>query len=199
MPINDYHRAKFLYSVGQIKQLPPDNCLEVAFAGRSNVGKSSTLNALTQQKKLAKTSKTPGRTQLINYFEIGDDAFLVDLPGYGFARADQKKQQQWGKLIEDYMHDRQSLQGIVHIMDIRHPVTPLDEIFLTWAESQTIPVHIVLNKSDKLSKNQQQGTLKKVENLIKNLNTEISIQSFSSLKKTGIEQLAAQLDRWFKL
>ena len=150
MLTNPYAQATFLKSAALVKQLPDDIGLEVAFAGRSNAGKSSALNCLTNQRQLAKTSKTPGRTQLINVFTLNDDSLrLIDLPGYGFAKVSQKIKQEWQKNLAHYLQVRKSLKGLIVLMDIRHPLKDLDTLMIDWAIKENLSVHILLTKCDK--------------------------------------------------
>lgn len=192
----DYRLAKFTTSVATPSQLPPDVGREVAFVGRSNSGKSSALNTLTEQKGLARTSKTPGRTQLINFFNLTPAQRLVDLPGYGYAKAPASEQERWARLINRYLEKRASLAGLVVLMDIRHPLTSFDLQLLEWAQSQSLPVHILLSKADKLPFGKQKTTLLQVQKILIN-QPNISIQLFSSLKKLGLEELKAHLATWF--
>lgn len=194
----NYQNARFLLSAQQIAQLPLDEGKEVAFVGRSNAGKSSALNALAQQKKLARTSKTPGRTQLINIFTLTDTQRLVDLPGYGYAKAPISAQQVWGQLINEYLLSRQSLQGLVLLMDIRHPLKPQDQNMIQWSLESGIGIHLVLTKADKLSKSQATKTLMSVKKTFKDTENakRVSMQCFSALKKTGLDELQALLNVW---
>jgi len=192
-----YRSARFLASATTRKTLPPEQGLEVAFAGRSNAGKSSTLNCLCEQKALARVSKTPGRTQLINFFSLPDGNALVDLPGYGYAKVPERVKIEWQKFIESYMTDRTTLAGLVIIMDIRRPMRDYDLIMLEWAESRQLPVHIILNKSDKLKRGAMTKALKDTKQVLKEYDLPASVQIFSSLKKVGVSELAQQLDTWF--
>ncbi len=159
---NLLNQAQFVYGVPNPNQLPTDLGREVAFVGRSNSGKSSTLNALTG-KKIARTSKTPGRTQAINVFQVAENKRLVDLPGYGYAKVSKTMRAQWDVMMERYLCDRNSLIGLVLIMDVRHPFTEMDKWLLNWCEKRQLNVQILLNKSDKLSRNQQQNTRFKIK------------------------------------
>jgi GTP-binding protein len=192
----DYRRAEFLKSAPTLKQCPEDSGAEVAFAGRSNAGKSSAINVLTGNKKLARTSKTPGRTQLINFFSLSDRQRLVDLPGYGFAKVPLAVKLQWQRHLEDYLRQRQALKGLVLLMDSRHPLQEFDRMMLSWAESCEMPVHILLTKSDKLKNGPAKNTLLQVQKELAPLQDLVSVQLFSSLKKTGLEQLQARLATW---
>lgn len=172
----------------------PDNTLpEIAFAGRSNVGKSSVLNAVAGINKLARTSKTPGRTQLLNVFGVSETARLVDLPGYGFARVPPAVQQRWRGMIETYLSRRESLRGLFLIMDIRHPLTPFDRQMLNWFLPGGLPVHILLNKADKLSRGRRLATLAAVR---RELPEHVSVQVFSALKKEGVDDARGVLSEW---
>ena len=198
----NYQQTHFVMSAPDIRHLPSDTGIEVAFAGRSNAGKSSALNTLTNQKSLARTSKTPGRTQLINLFEVADGKRLVDLPGYGYAEVPEEMKRKWQRALGEYLEKRQSLQGLVVLMDIRHPLTTLDSQLLCWFCQTQKPVHIVMTKADKLSRQQQNKTLAEVEkavtellsqNGLQNAKDKFSLQIFSSLKKIGKDVLKNKL------
>lgn len=196
---NPYTKAVFLKSAALVKQLPEDSGIEIAFAGRSNAGKSSALNCLTNQRQLAKTSKTPGRTQLINVFTLDTEAHrLIDLPGYGFAKVSLKIKQEWQKNLSHYLKVRNSLKGLILLMDIRHPLKELDTTLLSFALSENLPVHILLTKADKLSKSEANSTLLKVKNQYKDISKELlTVQIFSATKKIGLEELIKHLNEWF--
>ena len=193
-----FNKAEFLLSAPSIKQAPDDTGKEVAFAGRSNAGKSSAINTLTNNKKLARTSKTPGRTQLLNFFSLSEDCRLVDLPGYGFAKVPKAIKQAWDRNLAVYLQERQSLKGLVMLMDIRHPLQPYDWQMVRWASASSMPIHLLLTKSDKLKTGPAKSTLLKVkqelakEGLVDNL----SLQTFSSLKKEGLSELNERLGVW---
>ena len=191
-----YRAARFLTSAAKLAQCPPDEGWEVAFAGRSNAGKSSAINSLTGNRKLAKTSKTPGRTQLINFFELSGCQRLVDLPGYGFAKVPQAVKQEWTRQLENYLQRRQSLRGLILMMDIRHPLQPFDQQMLGWALQAAMPVHILLTKSDKLKKGPAKSTLLKVRGQLAAHGEMVSVQLFSALRHTGTEELVKVLDAW---
>lgn len=191
-----YQQARFLQSATTADTLPPELGFEVAFAGRSNSGKSSTLNRLCQQKSLARTSKTPGRTQLINFFSLPEGKYLVDLPGYGYAKVPEKVKLKWQKFIESYLSERFTLRGLVIVMDIRRPMLEHDLSMLAWADSRNLPVHIVLNKSDKLKHGQAKTALLKTQQQVKKYNTQISVQIFSATKGIGLNEIWSQLDLW---
>lgn len=192
-----YHQAKFINSAPNLKHAPPDHGHEVAFAGRSNAGKSSALNTLTHQNALARISKTPGRTQMLNFFAINERLRFVDLPGYGFATAPLAIKAKWQKAIEDYLNRRKSLCGIVLVMDVRHPLTEFDRHMLEWCEHAGLPVHLLLTKADKLSFGASKNVLLEVRKELSGISIPLSVQLFSSLKKTGVDEAHAALDDLF--
>lgn len=194
---NPYANANFLKSAARVEHLPPDEGYEVAFAGRSNAGKSSALNCLTGIKQLARTSKTPGRTQLINLFEIDSQRRLVDLPGYGYAKVALEVKQDWQKHLAHYLEVRGCLRGLVLLMDCRHPLKELDQMMVDWALNRELPVHILLTKSDKLSRSEVKNILLKVRRHYELASSYITVQSFSSLKKDGVDLLIAKLNEWY--
>ncbi len=196
-PLN-YAKTKFVTSAPDINHLPADTGIEIAFAGRSNAGKSSALNTLTNQKNLARTSKTPGRTQLINLFEVAPNCRLVDLPGYGFAQVPEEVKRQWQKSLGEYLHKRESLKGLVILMDIRHPLKDLDQQMIDWAVQSELPVMLLLTKADKLASGAQKKQLNMVKEAILPFQGDITVATFSSLKRTGLEQLRQKLDYWFE-
>ena len=179
-------------------QLPPDGGMEIAVAGRSNSGKSTTMNALTNQRGLAKVSKTPGRTQLLNCFEFKPNMRLVDLPGYGYAKGPAKMKKHWDKEIDSYLMNRESLIGVVIIMDIRHPMKTFDEQMLYWAHQSGLNAHVLLNKADKLNNNETKKTLMKVTREIARISETATCQVFSALRKTGTAELSDLLTPWFE-
>ena len=191
-----YNTASFVTSAPDISRLPADTGIEVAFAGRSNAGKSSALNTLTDQ-KLARTSKTPGRTQLINTFELDADKRLIDLPGYGFAKVPIEMKKKWQKSLGEYLQKRQSLKGIVVLMDIRHPLKDLDRDLIDWAVGSEIPVLALLTKADKLKQGARKAQVLQVRRELSNLEGDITVHAFSSLKGTGLPEVAKKLDEWF--
>ena len=193
-----YQQACFLQSATTAKTLPPELGFEVAFSGRSNSGKSSTLNKLCQQRSLARTSKTPGRTQLINFFSLPDGKYLVDLPGYGYAKVPNKVKFEWQRFIESYLSNRFTLQGLVIVMDIRRPMLEYDLNMLKWAEAHQLPVHVVLNKHDKLKHGQAKSALLKTQQQLNKYNNKCSVQMFSALKGLGVEELSNQLNKWLQ-
>ncbi|MDD2762088.1 MAG: ribosome biogenesis GTP-binding protein YihA/YsxC, partial [Methylomonas sp.] len=176
----------------------PDQGMEIAFAGRSNAGKSSAINTLVQQNALARVSKTPGRTQLLNFFEIDEQRKLVDLPGYGYAKVPEAVKRDWQKMMENYLKNRQALCGIVLVMDIRHPLTEFDWQMVGWCEHSKLPLHILLTKSDKLKYGAAKNTLLKVQKDLSRAEIVISLQLFSALNKTGIDDVHQMLDEWFQ-
>ncbi len=199
-----YHTAQFLLSANAPEQFPDDEGYEVAFVGRSNCGKSTTLNALTRQKSLARVSKTPGRTQLINFFSLDEQRRLVDLPGYGYAKVSREKSQHWMQLLDHYCQERFALKGIILLMDIRHPLTPLDEVLLDWCLATGMPLHILLNKADKLGYGEAKNVFfrvkKEIDRLIPaNHDMEWNLQLFSATKKQGLDELYALLNKWFNI
>jgi len=192
-----YHQAKFINSAPNLKHAPPDHGLEIAFAGRSNAGKSSALNTLTRQNALARISKTPGRTQMLNFFAIDEHRRFVDLPGYGFASAPLAIKQQWQKAIEEYMNRRKALCGIVLVMDARHPLTEFDWLMLEWCGHSELPVHILLTKADKLSFGAAKAVLLQVQEELSGAPMPLTVQLFSSLKKSGVDEAHQALDHLF--
>jgi GTP-binding protein len=197
MSRNYYHRAKFIKSAAKLSQLPADKGYEVAFVGRSNAGKSSALNVITEQKRLAHVSKTPGRTQLINSFEVDNERRLVDLPGYGFAKVPLKVKQQWQVLLGHYLESRQCLTGLILLMDCRHPLQETDQQIINWSVAAQLKCHILLTKSDKLS---QQAGRRSYQHVCEQLveRPGVSIQLFSASKKWGLTQLYQVLNDWFQ-
>lgn len=196
---NPYRNAEFLLSVNKWQQLPDDDAIEVAFAGRSNAGKSSAINAITDIKNLCRTSKTPGRTQMINIFTIAPHKHLVDLPGYGYAKVPAKVKQHWQNLLERYLVERSALRGVVLIMDVRRPLTEHDRLMLQWCRKSHMSAHILLTKADKFKRGAAQNILLKVRRTI---NTEFpgtTVQLFSALNKTGVDEVRNVLDGWFEL
>lgn len=192
-----YQQASFVQSATTPKTLPKESGLEVAFAGRSNSGKSSTINRTCSQKSLARTSKTPGRTQLINFFTLPEGQWLVDLPGYGYAKVPEHLKLEWHKFIDAYLTTRATLKGLILVMDIRHPLTSFDQDLLTWAAHRHLPVHILLNKADKLSRGATQNTVLAVRKELADYPNQVSAQAFSASSGLGLEILWAKLDEWF--
>ena len=190
--LNWLRKAEFLMSAPKLNLCVEDTGYEIAFAGRSNAGKSSAINALTNQKQLARASKKPGRTQMINFFSMGNpDQRLVDLPGYGYAAVPESMKIVWQKELENYLIHRESLQGLVLLMDIRHPLQHFDVMMLEWAYSRQLFVHVLLTKSDKLNRGPASKALQEVKAQLKKMKLNFSIQLFSSLNKQGLEELAS--------
>ena len=187
---------EFVTTVADTHALPPAHGAEVAFVGRSNAGKSSALNALAQRKRIAFVSKTPGRTQHINFFRVGDDRYLVDLPGYGYAAVPAAARAHWNELIGGYLQTRSCLRGVVLIMDARHPLTELDRQLLAWLKPTGRPVHVLLSKSDKLSRQTAITTLRSVEAALQRDYVNCGVQLFSSTHKIGIVEAAAKVQAW---
>jgi GTP-binding protein len=196
-----FQNAAFYISAHQLSDLPPPDGIEIAFAGRSNAGKSSALNTLANHNRLAYVSKQPGRTQLINFFSLnlekGNDKFLVDLPGYGYAKVPESVRKHWQGVLSSYLTERTSLAGLALVMDSRHPLTPLDRQMLDWFCHSKKPVHVLLTKSDKLSRNEGKQTLLKVrKELTQTWGDNITVQLFSSLKKEGVEETEQMIGGW---
>lgn len=196
--MNLFQNAKFFTTVNHLKDLP-DTPAEIAFVGRSNAGKSSAINTLTNHVRLAYVSKTPGRTQHINFFELENGNFMVDLPGYGYAQVPEAIRTHWVKLLGDYLQQRRQLIGLILIMDSRHPLKALDIQMLDFFHITGRPVHILLSKADKLSKNDQIKTLAAVKKSLKPYTDrqKISVQLFSSLKKQGMDEVNQVVGSWF--
>jgi GTP-binding protein len=194
-----FDHARLLRTVAELSQLPPESGREVAFAGRSNAGKSSAINALTRRRKLAYVARQPGKTRTIQLFEVAPERLLVDLPGYGYARVSESLRRQWGRLVDGYLAQREALQGLVLIMDVRHPLTPLDRQLLAWFAPRNRPVHILLTKADKLSRNQALAALREVEQWTATAGTKCSVQLFSSLAATGVDCARAVIAGWLDL
>ncbi|CAG7857650.1 putative GTP-binding protein EngB [biofilm metagenome] len=192
-----YQQALFLKSSSRLDNTPPDTGKEIAFAGRSNAGKSSAINALTRQSSLARTSKTPGRTQLLNFFHINDEQRFVDLPGYGYAKVPENVKNEWHELMEHYFCQRQSLCGIILVMDVRRPLTEFDWQMVRWCQENALAMHLLLTKSDKLAYGAAKSTLLQVQKVARNLTIPVTAQLFSALKKTGIDEVHDALDLLF--
>lgn len=181
----NFQQTHFIKSAARLSDCPPDTGAEIAFCGRSNAGKSSAINEITSQRKLARTSKTPGRTQLINFFALAADARLVDLPGYGFARVPDKVKDDWHRNLDSYLRGRDSLVGLVLLVDIRHPLKAFDEMMIRWCTDRQMPLHILLTKADKLSNGARQSVLLKLR---RQLPAGVTSQLFSALIHIGIEE-----------
>ena len=195
---NFYRNAKFLLSCPSIKGCPEDAGYEVIFAGRSNAGKSSAINTLTEQKKLAKVSRTPGRTQHLVFFELDKDRRLVDLPGYGYAKVPDSVKQNWHKNMSEYFDSRKCMKAAILVMDCRHPLKPFDQMMLEWSITNNVPTNILLTKSDKLKKGSASSAKLAVLKATKDYPS-ISVQLFSSLKKEGVPELCGYLDKIFEI
>ncbi|ALO44738.1 ribosome biogenesis GTP-binding protein YihA/YsxC [Pseudohongiella spirulinae] len=193
----NYQRAEFVISAAKLRDCPPDSLAEVAFAGRSNAGKSSAINTLTRQGQLARTSKTPGRTQLINFFRVAEGRYLVDLPGYGYAKVPLKVKDDWQVHLEHYLNTREPLAGLVLVTDIRHVFKDFDLMMIDWARQNQLPLHVLLTKSDKLKRGGVQDALQKARLALEGLE-DASVQSFSSLKRLGVDVLSQRLDEWLE-
>lgn len=193
----NYHVTHFVTSAPDIRHLPGDEGIEVAFAGRSNAGKSSALNTLTNQKSLARTSKTPGRTQLINLFEIEEGHRLVDLPGYGYAEVPEEMKRKWQRALGKYLKMRNCLKGLVVLMDIRHPLKDLDQQMIQWAVDVGTPVLVLLTKADKLASGARKAQLNMVREAVLPFMCDIQVEAFSATKKIGVDKLSQKLNIWF--
>lgn len=190
-----YPNVRFLTSANEVKQLPPDLGVEVAVAGRSNSGKSSAINAITHRKGLARTSKTPGATRLINFFELEADRRLVDLPGYGFAAVSGTMRQHWATLIEGYFRKRSSLRGVIVVMDIRHPLKDQDWDMLRLAQARSVPVHLLLTKADKLGRGARAASCVAVR---REAGKDVTVQAFSALSGEGVPEARGALERMLR-
>ncbi len=191
-----YQQVRFMLSAAQLAQAPPDTGFEVALAGRSNAGKSTALNALCGQRNLARTSKTPGRTQLLNFFRVDEGRHLVDLPGYGFAQVAQSIKLQWQAVLQDYLTGRQSLKGLLLLMDIRHPLQETDRQMLIWSSHRSLPVHILLTKADKLKRGPALAALQSVLAELRQSEWPGSVQLFSGIRHQGVDEGHVVLNRW---
>lgn len=194
MPL--FQNATFYLSAHHLQDLPPPSGIEVAFAGRSNAGKSSALNTLANHNRLAFVSKQPGRTQLINFFSLGGDRYLVDLPGYGYAKVPEAMRKHWQLTLSSYLSHRSTLSGLVLVMDCRHPLTPLDRQMLDWFSPTGRPIHVLLTKSDKLSRSEANKTLIAVRKELSQHWPNCTVQLFSSLKKQGVEEAEKVIGQW---
>ncbi|MGN8226202.1 ribosome biogenesis GTP-binding protein YihA/YsxC [Gracilimonas sp. BCB1] len=182
-------QPKFITSATKLEECPPATLPEVCFAGRSNVGKSSLINALLNKKNIARTSNVPGKTQQMNYYKVGNEFFMVDLPGYGYAKVPKKERERWGKNIRDYLLDRESLSLILHVVDVRHEPSQLDEDFFYWMAMNEKPFSVVLSKSDKISRNKVNQSKARVRRILKEMNIEIPILPYSSDSREGIPEI----------
>lgn len=182
-------KATFVTSATKIEECPPNQFPEVCFAGRSNVGKSSLINAIVNRKNIARTSNVPGKTQQMNYYQIGEECFLVDLPGYGFAKAPRKERDRWGRSIRTYLSERESLRLILSVVDARHEPSGLDQDFFYWLASNEMPFCVLLSKADKLSKNKLAQSIKTVKNILTEMNIEVPILGYSASSRNGIPEI----------
>ncbi len=194
-----YHRCHFLLSTLNFNRDVPDEGYEIAFAGRSNAGKSSAINAITNRKSLARTSKTPGRTQQLVFFEVDPQRRLVDLPGYGYAKVSGQTQKHWRHALEHYLKSRRCLRGVFLVMDIRHPLTEFDRQMIQWCSYYELPLHILLTKADKLKYGPAKNTMLKIQKILTDHPFPVEVQLFSAPKRQGIEQAHSVLDRWFEM
>ena len=190
---------EFVTTVADLRTLPPAHGAEVAFAGRSNAGKSSAINALAQRNRMALVSKTPGRTQHINFFSVGPERYLVDLPGYGYAAVPAAARAHWHELVGGYLQTRACLRGVIVIMDVRRPLTELDQQLINWLRPTGVPVHILLSKSDKLGQQKASATLREVNAALARGYTNCTAQLFSSTRKVGIVEAAKKIQRWLSV
>ena len=194
--MSHYPEAQFIKSANALSQFVPDSGAEVAVAGRSNAGKSSAINVIVNQRQFARTSKTPGRTQLVNFFSLRDDQRLIDLPGYGFAKVPTGTRAHWGDLIADYFETRKSLRGLFLIIDIRRQITDFDQLMLKFAEQVSLPTHVLLTKTDKLKRGQAATALLEVR---RDLGDIATVQHFSALTRLGEDEARAKLDEFLSL
>ncbi len=193
--MSQYPEARFLTSANAVSQFVPDSGAEVAVAGRSNAGKSSAINVIVNRRQFARTSKTPGRTQLVNFFSLRDGERLVDLPGYGFARVSDKKRRHWGGLLSEYFQVRESLRGLIMVVDIRRQLTEYDRRMMEFAELVELPIHILLTKADKLKRGQAATAALEVK---KELGARATVQQFSALKRDGEDEAREVLERFLQ-
>ncbi len=195
----DLRQATFNTSAPNLSRCPSQSIAEVAFGGRSNAGKSSALNRLTQNKSLARTSKTPGRTQLINFFSLDESHFLVDLPGYGFAKVPLKVRQKWEHDMAEYLQQREPLRGLVLLMDIRHPLTEIDHKMVEWSRYHDLPTHVLLTKADKLKRGAAMNTLHKVQRSLDEEFPETTVQIFSAMNGIGVDEAGQKILDWLQV
>ncbi|XWN36318.1 MAG: ribosome biogenesis GTP-binding protein YihA/YsxC [Balneola sp.] len=191
-------KAKFITSATNIEECPPDEFPEVCFAGRSNVGKSSLINAIVNRKNIARTSNVPGKTQQMNYYQIGDDCFFVDLPGYGFAKVPKKERERWGRNIRQYLTQRTSLKLILSVIDARHKPSALDQDFFYWLASNEMPFCVLMSKADKLSNNKFAQSKKTVKNILAEMNIEVPILGYSASSRKGIPEIQELIQDFIK-
>ncbi len=197
-PSLNYRKTHFITSAPDIRHLPDDTGIEIAFAGRSNAGKSSSINRLCDQKGLVKTSKTPGRTQLINLFKVDEGCHIVDLPGYGFAQVPLEVKKKWQQSLSEYLQKREQLKGLVVLMDIRHPLRELDQELIYWAVDCQLPVIVLLTKCDKLKKGPQKAQLHKIREAAMAFCGDVDVELYSSLKGVGVDKLRDKMTQWYQ-
>ena len=196
-PRISFNSARFLTSASRLSECPADTGIEIAFAGRSNAGKSSALNTLTRNSKLARTSKTPGRTRLINFFSLNQpDTRLVDLPGYGYAKVSREMQAEWQHHLSEYLHKRQSLRAMTLIMDVRHPLAEFDQMMIEWCEDRALPMLLLLTKADKLKGNRARQQMAHVRGALRDFQCVQHIQLFSALKNEGVDEAREAISPW---
>ena len=195
----DFRKTRFITSAPDIKHLPKDLGVEIAFAGRSNSGKSSAINAICDQKHLAKTSRTPGRTRLINLFQVAPGRTLVDLPGYGYAAVSRSMKSEWQKSMSEYLQKRQALRGLVVTMDIRHPLKDHDRLVIDWSIAANIPALILLTKADKLGVNRRKEAVGEVKHLLSEFGGNFTVVAFSAWEKIGLDEIHSILNNWFTI
>ena len=191
-------KAKFITSATKIEECPPENFPEVCFAGRSNVGKSSLINAIVNRKNIARTSNVPGKTQQMNYYQIGEDCFFVDLPGYGFAKVPRKERERWGRNIRQYLSERKSLKLILSVIDARHEPSGLDQDFFYWLASNEMPFCVLMSKADKLSNNKFAQSKKAVKNILAEMNIDVPILGYSANSRKGIPEIQELITDFIK-
>lgn len=196
MKFND---ARFITGAPSLSQCPAPGYPEVCFAGRSNVGKSSIINALMNHKGLARTSNVPGKTQQMNYYLVDDQAYFVDLPGFGYAKVSKKERERWGRDIRDYLLERETLRLVIHLVDIRHEPTKLDEDFFYWLGINRLPFMVVLTKADKLSKNKQNQSLARAKRILDEMNIEVPMVISSAAEKNGIDEIKRLISEFINL
>jgi len=189
-------QAEFITSAVDLKTCPPAELPEICFAGRSNVGKSSLINALVNRKNLARTSNVPGKTQQMNYYALPDTLFLVDLPGYGYAKVPKKERDRWGRSIRKYLLERDTLRLVIHVVDARHDPTQRDEDFFYWLASNELPFAVVLSKADKLSANKKQQSISATRKVLKEMNIEVPVLPVSSEKNEGIDEVKKLIEEF---
>lgn len=182
-------QPKFVTSATKLEECPPQSLPEVCFAGRSNVGKSSLINALLNKKNIARTSNVPGKTQQMNYYQVGEEFFMVDLPGYGYAKVPKKERERWGRSIREYLLNRESLSFIIHVIDARHDPSQLDEDFFYWMALNKKPFAVVMSKSDKISNNKVNQAKAKIKRILKEMNIEVPVLAYSSSSKKGVPEI----------